>query len=160
MMAASAPMRGAVKRIRSPRWPRSPHQIRRYANAAPPPREYQKPPAKAKPAIEVTPEEPAKKPGLLSRLLPKPRRDPAVYGPKDPERGMEAAQRVVKTGQLDDRYKGAARRYTLIVVMLPLVIYLPYELYKRRFLGVERKQIPEKRSHDDANPTHQTSEMG
>lgn len=61
--------------------------------------------------------------------------------PKDPARGMEAAKRVVTTGKLDARYKGAARRYTAIICATPIAIYLSYVLYGRLFLGVERKEI-------------------
>jgi hypothetical protein len=42
---------------------------------------------------------------------------------------------------LDPRYKQAGSVYTRLIVALPIAIYLSYELYRRRFLGVEQKKI-------------------
>lgn len=63
-----------------------------------------------------------------------------MEGPQDPARGYEASRRVVRQGVLDERYKRGARAYTRIIVAMPIVIYLTYELYRRRFLGVERRK--------------------
>lgn len=65
-----------------------------------------------------------------------------MEGAQDPARGYEAARKVVKQGVLDERYKRGAKAYTRIIVAMPLVIYLSYELYRRRFLGVEQKKLP------------------
>ena len=62
--------------------------------------------------------------------------------PRDPARGLEAAKRVVTTGKLDARYKGAARRYTALICATPVALYLTYELYRRLFMGVRPKEMP------------------
>jgi hypothetical protein len=69
-------------------------------------------------------------------------KDPVYLGSSNPERGAEAAARYVKEGVLDKRYAGAARRATALIVAMPLVIGLGYELYQRRFNGKERKRVP------------------
>lgn len=62
--------------------------------------------------------------------------------PKDPQRGIEAAQRAAATGKLDPRYKPAARKYTALIVSLPIFLYLSYELFRRGFQGVKQREIP------------------
>jgi hypothetical protein len=64
-----------------------------------------------------------------------------IEGPRNPERGLEAAKNVVRSGKLDERYRRAAWQYTKIICLLPLVIYLSWELYQRRFLGKEQKRL-------------------
>ena len=131
------------------RWHLSTRSAVRLVNTAPPPaREYRP----AKPAQRPKPTPPpieelvsAPKPSLLSRILPKREPKPLREGPEDLERGFEASRRVVTEGVLDKRYKNAAKVYTRLIVALPLAIYLSYELYRRRFLGVEKKAIPEKK---------------
>jgi len=58
---------------------------------------------------------------------------------------MEAAQRYVREGILDPRYRPAARRVTAIICALPLALYLTYELFERRFMGKEQKIRPIKK---------------
>jgi hypothetical protein len=60
--------------------------------------------------------------------------------PLDPARGVAASQRVVREGVLDPRYRGAAVRYTAIIVALPILIYTSWILYERQILGVEQKR--------------------
>ena len=62
----------------------------------------------------------------------------------DPARGIEASKQVVREGQLHPRYKAAAKSYTRIVVLSPLIIWLSYELYQRRFMGKEQKILERK----------------
>ena len=61
---------------------------------------------------------------------------------RDPARGLEAAKRVVTTGKLDERYRGAARRYTALICATPIAIYLTYELYRRLYMGIQPMEIP------------------
>ncbi len=48
----------------------------------------------------------------------------------------------MREGILDPRYKEGAKRYTRLIVASPIAIFLTYELYRRRFLGVEQKVVP------------------
>lgn len=84
---------------------------------------------------------PAPKKGLLSRWLGSKEQKPLLDSPPDPERGVEASYRVVKEGVLDSRYKEGEKKWTRLIVALPVAIYLSYELFRRRFQGVEQKQI-------------------
>lgn len=43
------------------------------------------------------------------------------------------------TGKLDPRYRGARNRVLAIIVGLPFVLVLSYELLERRFYGKEQK---------------------
>ena len=60
----------------------------------------------------------------------------------DPRRAEAAARRVVTTGVLDRRYKRAAWQVTKLIVALPLVIGLGWELAQRKFMGKEQKVPP------------------
>nr|POE86925.1 hypothetical protein CFP56_63957 [Quercus suber] len=66
---------------------------------------------------------------------------PTFYNaePKDPNRGLEAARAAIVTGKLDPRYRGARNRVLMIIVALPFVIVLSYELMQRRFYGKAKK---------------------
>lgn len=48
----------------------------------------------------------------------------------------------MREGVLDPRYKEGAKRYTRLIVASPIAIFLTWELYRRRFLGVEQKVVP------------------
>ena len=125
-------------------WRRTYHTTYRLASSQPPP------PRPFKPELskERTPREPSPPPepekGILSRLWPFSNSQAQRLNgePKDPARGIEASRRVVIEGKLDPRYKDAARMYTALICALPLSIYLSYELWRRRFMGVDKKQIP------------------
>lgn len=45
-------------------------------------------------------------------------------------------------GVLDPRYKHAAWQVTKIIVALPIVLVLGWELLQRRFMGGEKKEKP------------------
>nr|POE77575.1 hypothetical protein CFP56_09222 [Quercus suber] len=66
---------------------------------------------------------------------------PTFYNaePKDPKRGLEAARTAIVTGKLDPRYRSARNRVLTIMVALPFVIVLSYELMQRRFYGKVKK---------------------
>ena len=132
----------------APLWSRLTYVSRRSASTRPPEARPYRPGLRGElearqPPQPLEPPEPAKK-SFWSRLSPfgAPVLD---TGPKDPERGAEAARRVVKEGVLDPRYKNAARTYTTLIVSSTLAIGLSFELYKRRFRGAAQKPIPAKR---------------
>lgn len=103
---------------------------------------------------------PPRRTGFLARLLPKREQKPLIEGPQDQARGFEAARKVVRDGVLDPRYKNASRYYTRIIVALPIVIYTTYELYRRRFLGVGQKAIPEKKVAVEQQDVKTREEVG
>ena len=83
-----------------------------------------------------------KKKSLITRLFSLRPEEAQINEPRDIARGIAATQRVVSTGVLDPRYRPASRRILAIIVALPLVIGLGYELFQRRFFGKERKARP------------------
>ena len=126
-------------------WQRTPPIAHRCASTQPPPpRPFNPAVSKRIPPTPPPEEPPVPKKGILSRIWPFSRTQAAerVNEPKDPARGAEAARRVVREGHLDPRYKEAAAKITALICALPIAIYLSYELWRRRFMGVERKQIP------------------
>ena len=131
----------------------------RFASSQPPgPRAYK--PAAPEERISrhpPLPEEPAPEPkkGILSRIWPRPGTRAQHVEPeaRNPARGMEAAQRVVREGVLDPRYRPAARRVTALLCALPIAIGLGYELFRRRFLGGEQRKIPRRRTHGEGEST-------
>lgn len=68
--------------------------------------------------------------------------EPVYLGDHNPARGMEATRRVVREGVLDPRYKAAATRVTALICATPIVLYLTWELYQRRFNGKGQKVRP------------------
>ncbi|KAH9822879.1 hypothetical protein Tdes44962_MAKER00707 [Teratosphaeria destructans] len=122
---------------------------RRCYSAArpPPPRPYQpdERSPKSPPQPPAPPPSTPKPRSFLSRLNPfappEPPQPaaPVVKEPQDISRGWEATRKVITTGVLEPRYRPAARRVTAIIVGLPIVIGLGYELFQRRFMGKERK---------------------
>jgi hypothetical protein len=117
-------------------------QQRRLASTQPPPapRTYRRPPERL--PVETPPELPPVKQGILSRLFGSRNKQPVFNETPDPSRGLEATYKVVREGVLEPRYKQAAKAYTRLIVALPLAIYLGWELYRRRFFGVEQKPFP------------------
>lgn len=71
-----------------------------------------------------------------------------VQEPRDPARGIAAAQRVVTQGMLDPRYKAHSRRWIAIIIGLVIAIGLSPEVWRRTMKGEKRKEIP--------GPKHQT----
>lgn len=69
--------------------------------------------------------------------------------PRDPERGRRAAEQVVRTGKLDERYRDPAKKVNRIIIAMPLVIYLGWVLWQRRFEGVEQKTFPRVRGQEE-----------
>lgn len=65
--------------------------------------------------------------------------EPIYPSSPDPQRGIEAARRVVREGVLDPRYSRAAKNFTLVMCALPIAIYTSYELFQRRFRGKLQK---------------------
>lgn len=65
--------------------------------------------------------------------------EPIYPSSPDPQRGIEAARRVVREGVLDARYSRAAKNFTLVMCALPIAIYTSYELFQRRFRGKLQK---------------------
>lgn len=71
--------------------------------------------------------------------------EPIYPSSPDPQRGIEAARRVVREGVLDPRYSRAAKNFTLVMCALPIAIYTSYELFQRRFRGkVQRGRVVER----------------
>ena len=124
----------------------------------PPPRPYKPPPprpskppvaqeraaAAAPAATAATSSTPTSEPSLhrriITRLFSTRDRTPpsslsASPPPRDLARGLEASQRVVRDGVLDPRYRSAARKVGAIIIALPFVFFLGYELAMRRFAG-------------------------
>lgn len=70
--------------------------------------------------------------------------EPIYPSSPDPQRGIEAARRVVREGVLDARYSRAAKNFTLVMCALPIAIYTSYELFQRRFRGkLQRGRVVE-----------------
>ncbi|KAF2768815.1 hypothetical protein EJ03DRAFT_351828 [Teratosphaeria nubilosa] len=123
---------------------------RRYYSTGrpPPPRPYQLAERSPKPSPQPPAPPSGPKPrSFLSWLNPfappEPPQPatPVVKEPQDLSRGWEATRRVITTGVLEPRYRPAARRVTAIIVGLPIVIGLGYELFQRRFMGKARKVL-------------------
>lgn len=71
--------------------------------------------------------------------------EPIYPSSPDPQRGIEAARRVVREGVLDARYSRAAKNFTLVMCALPIAIYTSYELFQRRFRGkLQRGRVVER----------------
>lgn len=70
----------------------------------------------------------------------------------DPQRGIEAAKRVVREGVLDARYSRAAKNFTLVMCALPIAIYTSYELFQRRFRGkLQKGRVVEREGEGDGD---------
>lgn len=75
--------------------------------------------------------------------------EPIYPSSPDPQRGIEAARRVVREGVLDARYSRAAKNFTLVMCALPIAIYTSYELFQRRFRGkLQRGGVVEREGGD------------
>lgn len=74
--------------------------------------------------------------------------EPIYPSSPDPQRGIEAARRVVREGVLDARYSRAAKNFTLVMCALPIAIYTSYELFQRRFRGKVQKGRVVERDED------------
>lgn len=75
--------------------------------------------------------------------------EPIYPSSPDPQRGIEAARRVVREGVLDARYSRAAKNFTLVMCALPIAIYTSYELFQRRFRGkLQRGRVVEREGGD------------
>lgn len=59
----------------------------------------------------------------------------------DPEAGRKGAERVVREGRLPEKYRAAARKWTRLMMALPIAIVTSYYLYERLAVGVERKRL-------------------
>lgn len=78
--------------------------------------------------------------------------EPIYPSSPDPQRGIEAARRVVREGVLDARYSRAAKNFTLVMCALPIAIYTSYELFQRRFRGkVQRGRVVERDGDGDGD---------
>lgn len=76
--------------------------------------------------------------------------EPIYPSSPDPQRGIEAARRVVREGVLDARYSRAAKNFTLVMCALPIAIYTSYELFQRRFRGkLQRGRVVEREGDGD-----------
>lgn len=76
--------------------------------------------------------------------------EPIYPSSPDPQRGIEAARRVVREGVLDARYSRAAKNFTLVMCALPIAIYTSYELFQRRFRGkLQRGRVVEREGEGD-----------
>lgn len=94
---------------------------------------------------DLEPRNPPTKPktkGIFARMWPFKSTEPVYLGEHNPARGMEATRRVVREGVLDPRYKAAATRVTALICATPIMLYLTYELYQRRFNGKGQKKRP------------------
>lgn len=75
--------------------------------------------------------------------------EPIYPSSPDPQRGIEAARRVVREGVLDARYSRAAKNFTLVMCALPIAIYTSYELFQRRFRGkLQKGRVVEREGGD------------
>lgn len=78
--------------------------------------------------------------------------EPIYPSSPDPQRGIEAARRVVREGVLDPRYSRAAKNFTLVMCALPIAIYTSYELFQRRFRGkLQRGRVVERDGDGDGD---------
>lgn len=78
--------------------------------------------------------------------------EPIYPSSPDPQRGIEAARRVVREGVLDARYSRAAKNFTLVMCALPIAIYTSYELFQRRFRGkLQRGRVVEREGKGDGD---------
>lgn len=76
--------------------------------------------------------------------------EPIYPSSPDPQRGIEAARRVVREGVLDARYSRAAKNFTLVLCALPIAIYTSYELFQRRFRGkLQKGRVVEREGEGD-----------
>lgn len=76
--------------------------------------------------------------------------EPIYPSSPDPQRGIEAARRVVREGVLDPRYSRAAKNFTLVMCALPIAIYTSYELFQRRFRGkLQKGRLVEREGEGD-----------
>lgn len=76
--------------------------------------------------------------------------EPIYPSSPDPQRGIEAARRVVREGVLDARYSRAAKNFTLVMCALPIAIYTSYELFQRRFRGkLQKGRVVEREGEGD-----------
>lgn len=76
--------------------------------------------------------------------------EPIYPSSPDPQRGIEAARRVVREGVLDARYSRAAKNFTLVMCALPIAIYTSYELFQRRFRGkLQKGRVVEREGDGD-----------
>ena len=147
--------------IRSARWPSqrpNPIRLRCASTQTPPPvRPYRSQTEDERAALRRPEPEPEAPPQsrtrqFLSRYLnpfhepaPQPAKttaDATVQEPRDPERGVEAAQRVVRQGVLDPRYKADSRRWIAIIIGLSITIGLFPEVWRRTMKGEKRKEVP------------------
>ena len=120
----------------------------------PPPRPYRAATAEEREARrQPEPEEPPKKRWIPSWLNPfadpAPAKasvatapEPVAEEPRNPERGIEAAQKFVREGVVDKRYKSAARKVLFALLASMVAIGLTPEVYKRVVLGKQQKVIP------------------
>lgn len=78
--------------------------------------------------------------------------EPIYPSSPDPQRGIEAARRVVREGVLDARYSRAAKNFTLVMCALPIAIYTSYELFQRRFRGkLQKGRVVERDGEGDGD---------
>lgn len=78
--------------------------------------------------------------------------EPIYPSSPDPQRGIEAARRVVREGVLDARYSRAAKNFTLVMCALPIAIYTSYELFQRRFRGkLQRGRVVDRDGEGDGD---------
>lgn len=78
--------------------------------------------------------------------------EPIYPSSPDPQRGIEAARRVVREGVLDARYSRAAKNFTLVMCALPIAIYTSYELFQRRFRGkLQKGRVVEREGDGDGD---------
>lgn len=78
--------------------------------------------------------------------------EPIYPSSPDPQRGIEAARRVVREGVLDARYSRAAKNFTLVMCALPVAIYTSYELFQRRFRGkLQKGRVVEREGEGDGD---------
>ncbi len=136
-------------------------QCRLNSSQPPIPRPYKAPPERVSrhpPPLPVQIQEPvdptgpAPRKGLLRHIWPfskgiKSLKPETEFG--DPERGREAAERAVRTGKLDPKYKHAERKILMAISALPVVIYVGWVLLQRRFGWAEQRTLPRVRRQDE-----------
>lgn len=138
----------------------------RYASSQPPAAKAYKPPIRVKrqeqkQEVEDTTSTAPEAPGLLFYIFPfgynrrrerqRLREKQAAQSPEplDPERGRAAAERYVREGVVEERYRKSGRQVTTIICGIPIILGLGWILFERTFRGREQKSFPRVKNQNE-----------
>jgi len=158
-------MRPILRRVR-PSYSQSRTTSIRFASSQPPAAKAYIPKSRVKPQQQVEqPTDPASKtpesPGLSFYIFPffynrrrerqRLREKQAVQStePLDPERGRAAAERYVREGVVEERYRKSGRQVTTIICGIPIILGLGWILFERTFRGREQKSFPRVKNQNE-----------